>query len=90
MLTCPDYGVASVSEMIHSFPDAIALMARTLRHTIQTYEPRLTNVQIRHIPSETLEMTVRYEVVAQLIMEGGKVPVKFETNIDPSKRVTVR
>ena len=88
MVTQPDYGVADVSEMIHAFPDAIAEMARSIRHTIQAYEPRLTNVRVKHIPSE--DMTLRYELTAQLVTGASKVPVQFETTIDPSRRIVVR
>jgi type VI secretion system protein len=88
MVTMPDYGVADVSEMIHSFPDAIAEMARSIRHTIQTYEPRLMNVRVKHIPSE--DLTLRYELTAQLVSGSSKVPVTFETTIDPSRRIVVR
>lgn len=88
MVTRPDYGVADVSEMIHAFPDAIAEMARSIRHTIQTYEPRLTNVRVKHIPAE--DLTLRYELTATLVTGTSKIPVEFETTIDPSRRIVVR
>jgi type VI secretion system protein len=88
MVTCPDYGIADVSEMLHSFPDAIAEMARSIRHTIQTYEPRLKNVRVKHILSD--DLTLRYELSAQLVTKAGKLPVSFETTIDPSRRVQIR
>jgi type VI secretion system protein len=88
MLTCADYGTATVSEMVHAFPDAIAEMARALKHTIATYEPRLTNVRIVHIPTE--DMTLRYEIHAQLARQGNTVPVQFETSIDATRKVSVR
>jgi type VI secretion system protein len=90
MLTAPDYGVCDVSEMVHAFPDAIAMMARSIRHTIQTYEPRLTNVQVRHIPSEQIELLVRYEVTATLVTNGSKTPVKFETSLDATRKFSIR
>ena len=90
MLTAPDYGICEVSEMIHSFPEAIALMARSIRHTIQTYEPRLTNVQVRHVEMDTVELILRYEITAQLVLEGQKLPVKFQTAIDTAKHLTIR
>lgn len=90
MLTCPDYGIADVSEMIHSFPDAITLMAQTLRHTIQNYEPRLQNVQVVHIPSELNDLTLRFEVRARVVLEGSKTAVKFETALDTSRKLTIR
>lgn len=88
MLTCPEYGTATVSEMVHSFPDAIAEMARAIRTTIREYEPRLTNVKITHVPAE--DLTLRYEITAQLVTDGAKVPVQFETSLDTNRRLTVR
>lgn len=88
MLTCSDYGTATVSEMVHSFPDAIQEMARSIRHTIREYEPRLTNVKITHVPAE--DLTLRYEITAQLVADGSKVPVQFETSLDTSRRLSVR
>lgn len=88
MLTCDDYGTATVSEMVHAFPDAIAEMARSLKHTIQTYEPRLANVRIVHIPTD--DMTLRYEIHAQLARSGSPVPVQFETSIDSTRKVSIR
>jgi type VI secretion system protein len=88
MLTCPDYGTATVSEMVHSFPDAIAEMARALRTTIKDYEPRLINVRISHVPAE--DLTLRYEISAQLVSESGNIPVQFETSLDSSRRLTIR
>jgi type VI secretion system protein len=90
MLTCPDYGIADVSEMIHAFPDAIHLMGQTLRHTIRTYEPRLQNVQIVHVPSEGLDLTLRFSINARVVVDGSKRAIQFETLLDASRRVTVR
>ncbi len=88
MLTCPDYGTATVSEMVHAFPDAIAAMAKAIRHTIQSYEPRLTNVRIKHIPTE--DLSLRYEITAQVIRDNAKVPIQFETSIDASRKMSFR
>src|SRR5262245_2100354 len=50
-LACPDYGLVEVSEVLHDFPEAIGLMQRSLKNSIQQYEPRLKNVQVRHMKS---------------------------------------
>lgn len=88
MLSCPEYGTATVSEMVHSFPDAIQEMSRSIRETIKNFEPRLSHVKITHIPAE--DLSLRYEITAYLVTDGGKVPIQFETNLDPSRRMTVR
>jgi type VI secretion system protein len=90
MLTCPDYGIADVSEMVHAFPDAISLMAQTLRHTIQTYEPRLQNVQVIHVQSEGGDLALRFEIRARVAIEGSRTAVKFETTLDTSRRLSIR
>jgi type VI secretion system protein len=51
-LTCPDYGLIEVSEVLYDFPDAIGIMQRAIKNSIQQYEPRLKNVQVRHIKPE--------------------------------------
>ncbi|HEY6463066.1 MAG TPA: type VI secretion system baseplate subunit TssE [Polyangiaceae bacterium] len=89
-LTCPDYGIASVSEMVYLFPDAITIMAQSLRHTIQSYEPRLQNVQVVHVPNENIDLTLKFEVRARAVVEGSKTTVKFETALDPTRRLTIR
>jgi len=85
----PDYGLPDVSEMVHSFPDAIDALARALVHTIETYEPRLADVRVRHVPSETRDLVVRFEVSAILQGPNDRKPVRFETKIDSSRRVRV-
>lgn len=84
----PDYGLPSVSEMVHSFPDAIAAIAQAMRHTIETYEPRLTDVIVQHVPSKSAGLIIRFEVTARL-RGAGDTALRFATSIDSSRRVTV-
>lgn len=87
MLSTPDYGICEVSELLHNFPDAIALMARALRNTITQYEPRLTNVRIKHVPSE--DLTLRYEISGTLVDGKDPLPIRFETTVDTNRRIKV-
>ena len=88
MLTCPEYGIVDVSEMLHDFPDAIADMARAIKNTIQRYEPRLTNVRVRHLRTET--MTLYYEISADLRRDLGQESIQFQTSVEASRKVSVR
>jgi type VI secretion system protein len=90
MLTRPDYGIPDVTEMLVSFPEAITALQRSLKHTVVTYEPRLTNVRVNYIPSEVNDLIVRFEILAQLVTDDGKTPVKFETVLDVSRKISVR
>jgi type VI secretion system protein len=85
----PDYGLPDLSEMVHSFPDAVGQIRSALQHTIEAYEPRLTNVRVSHVPSETLDLVVRFEITATLVDPTRKVPLRFETQLSASRAVDV-
>jgi type VI secretion system protein len=88
-LTCPDYGIVDLSEIVHDFPDAIGIMQRAIKNSIVTYEPRLKNVQVRHIKNEaTHQMILEFEITAQLqLPDGRKQPLRFATSVDDAGNV---
>jgi type VI secretion system protein len=90
-LTCPDYGLIEVSEVLFDFPDAIGIMQRAIKSTIQTYEPRLKNVQVRHIQGdEARERMLAFEISAQLhLPDGRRQTLYFATSVDPNGNVKV-
>jgi type VI secretion system protein len=90
-LTCPDYGLIEVSEVLYDFPDAIGIMQRAIKNSIQQYEPRLKNVQVRHIKSEDpADMTLQFEISAQLnLPDGRRQSLRFSTAVDQSGNVKV-
>jgi type VI secretion system protein len=91
-LTCPDYGLVEVSEVLYDFPDAIGIVQRALKNSIQSYEPRLKNVQVRHLKNDVpSEMTLEFEITAQLqLADGRRQALRFSTNIDGSGNVKVQ
>jgi type VI secretion system protein len=91
-LSAPDYGTAELSELIHSFPDALGIMQRSIKNTILKYEPRLKNVQVRSVEpeEESSGMYVFFEVTAQLVYPNGdRQPFRFSTSVDESSNVKI-
>lgn len=90
-LTCPDYGLIEVSEVLYDFPDAVGIVQRALKNSIQTYEPRLKNVQVRHLKSEDVhEMVLQFEITAQLhLPDGRRQSLRFATSVDGSGNVKI-
>jgi type VI secretion system protein len=88
-LTCPDYGLIEVSEVLYDFPDAIGIMQRALKNTIQTYEPRLKNVQVRHLKNDVAtELSLQFEITAQLhLPDGRRQSLRFAAEVDGSGNV---
>jgi len=90
MLTCPDFGVMDPSDLVHGFPDATTLLARSIRNSIEAYETRLQNVRVRFIADEGVDLVLRFEVSAQVVSEDGKLPISFETSLDAARQLKVR
>jgi type VI secretion system protein len=89
MRSRPDYGLPDISELVHSFPEAIGKIRDALLHTIEAYEPRLKNVRVTHVPSGTIELMVRFEIRANLADAPGSAPVRFETHVTASRAIEV-
>lgn len=83
-LTCPDYGVPDVTELLSDIQDAIATLQRAIKHSITQYEPRLRNVQVRHVPDEGSQLLVLcFDITAQLIHpDGRKAGFRFGAQLD--------
>ena len=89
-LTVPDYGIVSVTDIVHNCPDAIESILESIRHTVKTYEARLSGVTVKYVPdAEMRDLTIRFEVSGQFMNGGRKVPVKFQTVIDATRNVRV-
>ena len=90
-LTCPEYGLAEVSEVLYDFPEAIGIMQRSIKNTIQLYEPRLKNVQVRNIKNEqTQNLSLEFEITGQVALpDGRRQSLRFATNVDGNGKVRV-
>jgi type VI secretion system protein len=83
----PGFGVMDLSDVVHAFPAAGTGLARAIRSTILEYEPRLTNVSVRYVPDDGLQL--RFEISAQLAAKRGARAVRFATTVRPGGRYDV-
>ena len=90
-LSASDYGIVSVTDIVHSCPDAVDDVLRSIRHAIKKYEPRLANVSVVHVPGEVgRDVTIRFEIAADLLNGDRRGKVRFETIIDAARNVRVQ
>jgi type VI secretion system protein len=87
--TVPDYGLPDFNDMITRFPVAITEIKREIKRTVEKYEPRLQRVRVTHVPDEDKPLSLRYEVTAQLMVQGKRSNIWFETVFDDSGKVQV-
>lgn len=84
----PDFGVVDLCDMIHTFPDSTISVQRSIRDTIQKYEPRLTSIRVRSVASED-PLTLVFEVSARLTSDRKRGLVRVRTEVSSSGRVQV-
>jgi type VI secretion system protein len=85
-----DYGVPDLTDLSSGFPDSLRDLERTIRNTIQKYEPRLKSVRVKFVPQEENMLAVSFQIVARLILEEEKNPVVFESLMDSDGKVIIR
>lgn len=90
-LTCPDYGVPDITHLLHDMTEAVKETIRAVKHSIQTYEPRLKNVQVRQLASDvpgTVGMLL--EISGHIVLADGKrQAVRFASNINDKLQLSI-
>ncbi|MFP2923988.1 type VI secretion system baseplate subunit TssE [Pyxidicoccus sp. 3LG] len=77
----PDYGIPDFNDIVHVFPAAIARMQSSIQTAIESFEPRLTNVLVRHAPDEDEPSSLQFEITAQLARDGGRNAIRLYTRL---------
>ena len=85
-----DYGVPDFTDLIRGHSESVRDLERSIRQTIQKYEPRLKAVRISFIPQEEDVLSLRFQVVAKLATEDEQIPILFETVVDSDGKVKIR
>lgn len=86
--TATAYGVVDFTDLVHGFPMSISMLASSIRTTILAFEPRLKNVNVRHLPDEDLLM-LKFEISGQLADGKERSTLRFRTEVSPSGQVTL-
>ncbi len=89
LLLAPNYGVGDVTSLFHSYPQ-IDAWAAALEQTVSQYEPRLGNVQVVPIVTNTPDLTLRAEIRGVLLVGGKPSPARFSATLDTQSRMRVR
>ncbi len=86
----PDFGLPDFNDMVSEFPAAVPAIARAIKHQIDSFEPRLRNVVVRHVPDPDRPLTLAYRIRAELAIDRGEEAVTFETVFGSDGSVRVR
>jgi len=89
VLIADDYGVPDFLDFLQTYPDSVREIEESIRTAIDRYEPRLSAASVTFIPREDDDLTLRFQIIALLAMEGDR-QVLLETVVDTDGRVRVR
>lgn len=89
-MTRDAYGIPDLSEVVHNFPEAIETMRRSIKTSIETFEPRLKRVNVKHVQSPDDIFALHFEITADLVTEEEKASIWIETRVDGSGEVLVK
>jgi len=85
-----DYGIPDFTHKSSGFSDAIRDLERTIRNTIQKYEPRLKSVRVKFVPQEETTLAVSFQIAGQLILGEWKNPITFQSVMDSDGKFTIK
>lgn len=83
-----DYGVPDFLDFLQSYPESVSAIERNIRNAIDRYEPRLSGARVNYVPDEDDTLTLRFQIVASLTVEGGR-KIFFETVVDTDGRIRI-
>jgi len=78
----PTYGLIALVDLVHNFPDAVAVIQRSIRDTILEHEPRLRGVSLRHVPGGDPSL-LNFEISGRLASAPDGLPLRFTTRLRP-------
>lgn len=83
-----DYGVPDFLDFLQTYPESVGEIERNIRNAIDKYEPRLSSASVTYVPDEDDALTLRFQIIASLAVEGGR-KVYFETVVDTDGRIRI-
>ncbi|MFH1096361.1 MAG: type VI secretion system baseplate subunit TssE [Candidatus Desantisbacteria bacterium] len=85
----PDYGLPDLSIVYSSFPKSVEFLQRSIKDTIEKYEPRLQNVRVQIQREEYTVFEVAFKISAEVNTEGKIAEIQFSTTISNTGRTNV-
>ena len=83
-----DYGVPDFLDFLQSYPESVHEIEHNIKNAIDKYEPRLSGSSVTFVPDEDEALTLRFQIIACLTVEGGR-KIFFETVVDTDGRMLI-
>jgi type VI secretion system protein len=85
-----DYGAPDFTNFMSTFPDSQRAIERSLRQTIQKYEPRLKGVRVAFFPRREDPLSISLQITARLVFKDHKESVSFTSMVDADGHIRMQ
>jgi len=85
-----DYGIPDMTDFMSSYPESLRNLEKSIRQTIQKFEPRLKGVRVSFVQDNEDLLSLSFKIIAQLALEKEKNPIIFESQIDADGKVELK
>lgn len=77
----PDFGLPDIHYVYNSLPQSLDALGEEIRQSLQKYEPRLRNIQVRFVSKSSDTFRATYHILGE-IREGAEVSrIAFKTEV---------
>ena len=90
VLALPDYGMPDFNDVVKEFPDAISRMQLVIGRFIETYEPRLQDLEVKYAHDDNQPLLLKFIVSGKLRANNKVSKVTFDTVLTGAGQATVR
>lgn len=84
------FGMPDFTDLAVTFPDSVREIEKTISDTIERYEPRLTQVDVTFVFQDDQNLTLFFQIAAQLETGNDHLDIFLESTIDAGGRMQVR
>jgi type VI secretion system protein len=81
-----DCGMPDFNDVVNNFPVAIDILAAEVRQQIETFEPRLSEVEVRHQADTMDPLALRMHISGVLRLPNDNRRVRFDTVVGDDGR----
>lgn len=84
---CASYGIPDLTQIVSGIPERARDIEAALERCVREYEPRVTQVEVRHLMETKAPMTACFRIRAAVIAGKSAEEVWFDTVVVSSGRV---
>ena len=89
ILHLPDYGLPDLSIVYSEYPDSVEFLRRSIKNTIEKYEPRLQNIRVEEQSYDNMVFEITFKISANIYEEENTSEIQFLTTISNTGRANL-